>query len=63
MVISKHRQANKFLPNCENQGNLIDSKLFWKKYIPELTKKVNRVTALLAEVRNYVHENLLKLYT
>ena len=41
-------------------GILIDSKLSWKKHISELTKKLNRATALLAKLRNYVHEKSLK---
>ena len=41
-------------------GILIDSKLNWKKHISELTKKLNRATAILAKVRHYVNKSTLK---
>ena len=41
-------------------GILIDSKLNWKKHISELTKTLNRATAILAKVRHYVNKSTLK---
>ena len=41
-------------------GILIDSKLSWKHHISELSKKLNRATAILAKLRNFVTKNSLK---
>ena len=41
-------------------GVMIDSKLSLKKHMSELSKKLDRATAILAKVRHYVHKSSLK---